>query len=52
MFLPIRGTASDVAGMDSATKFKNTVNERRIVTPAKMMFFYGELLKKKRCYPF
>jgi len=28
------GTASDVVGIDSATKFKNTVNDRRIVTPA------------------
>jgi hypothetical protein len=29
------GTASDVVGIDSATKFKNTVNDRRIVTPVK-----------------
>lgn len=33
--IPIRGTASDVVGIDSATKFKNTVNDSRIVTPAK-----------------
>lgn len=32
---PIRGTASDVVGIDSATKFKNTVNDSRIVTPVK-----------------
>lgn len=31
--IPIRGTASDVVGIDSATKFKNTVNDSRIVTP-------------------
>lgn len=32
--VPISGTASDVVGMDSATRFKNTVNDNRIVTPA------------------
>jgi hypothetical protein len=32
--VPMSGTASDVVGIDSATKFKNTVNDRRIVTPA------------------
>lgn len=32
--IPMSGTASDVVGIDSATKFKNTVNDRRIVTPA------------------
>lgn len=31
--IPIRGTASDVVGIDSATKFKNTVSDSRIVTP-------------------
>lgn len=31
--IPIKGTASDVVGIDSATRFKNTVNDRRIVTP-------------------
>lgn len=31
--IPIRGTASDVVGIDSATRFKNTVNDSRIVTP-------------------
>ena len=35
-FLLIRGTASDVAGMDSDTVFRNTVNERRIVTSEKI----------------
>jgi hypothetical protein len=34
--IPIRGTASDVVGIDSATKFKNTVSDRRIVTPGKV----------------
>jgi hypothetical protein len=32
--LPISGTASDVEGIFSATKLRNTVNERRMVTPA------------------
>lgn len=31
--LPINGTASDVVGIFSATRLRNTVNERRIVTP-------------------
>lgn len=35
--IPIRGTASDVVGIDSATKFKNTVNDSRIVTPVKFV---------------
>lgn len=29
------GTASDVVGIDSATRLRNTVNDRRIVTPDK-----------------
>lgn len=33
-FVPISGTASDVVGIDSATRLRKTVNERRIVTPA------------------
>lgn len=49
--IPIRGTASDVVGIDSATKFKNTVNDSRIVTPAKFApifrtrdsFFWGKI---------
>lgn len=32
-FLPNNGTASDVAGIVSATIFKNTVNDNKIVTP-------------------
>lgn len=32
--LPKSGTASDVAGIVSATIFKNTVNDSNIVTPA------------------
>lgn len=31
--LPNSGTASDVAGIVSATMFKNTVRDKRIVTP-------------------
>lgn len=31
--IPIKGTASDVVGIVSATKFKKTVNDSRIVTP-------------------
>lgn len=31
--LPKSGTASDVAGIVSATIFKNTVNDSKIVTP-------------------
>lgn len=33
--LPNNGTASDVAGIVSATIFKNTVNDSKIVTPVK-----------------
>lgn len=33
MIVPIRGTASDVVGIDSATRLRKTVNDRRIVTP-------------------
>lgn len=32
-YVPSNGTASEVAGMVSATMFKNTVRDRRIVTP-------------------
>lgn len=31
--LPKRGIASETCGSVSATKFKNTVRDRRIVTP-------------------
>lgn len=31
--IPISGTASDVVGIFSATRLRNTVNERRMVTP-------------------
>jgi hypothetical protein len=34
--LPNNGTASDVAGIVSATIFKNTVNDSKIVTPVGM----------------
>jgi len=35
--LPSNGTASDVAGIVSATIFRNTVNDNKIVTPARIM---------------
>jgi hypothetical protein len=47
----MRGTASDVVGIDSATRFKKTVNDRRIVTPVNVNFFFGcfvEYINKKR----
>lgn len=31
--IPIKGTASDVVGIFSATRLRNTVNERSMVTP-------------------
>lgn len=34
--LPKSGTASDVAGIVSATMFRNTVNDNKIVTPEKI----------------
>lgn len=37
--LPNNGTASDVAGIVSATIFKNTVNDSKIVTPVKFFVF-------------
>lgn len=38
--IPIRGTASEVVGIDSATRFKKTVNDRRIVTPGKVILYF------------
>lgn len=35
-YVPKSGTASDVAGIVSATIFKNTVNESKMVTPAEL----------------
>lgn len=32
-YVPSRGTASDVAGIVSATMLRNTVNDSNIVTP-------------------
>lgn len=37
--LPNNGTASEVAGIVSATIFKNTVNDNKIVTPTKRNTF-------------
>lgn len=34
-YVPRSGTASDVAGIVSATIFRNTVSDSRIVTPVK-----------------
>lgn len=31
----MRGTASEVVGIDSATRFRNTVRDKSIVTPVK-----------------
>lgn len=42
---PINGTLSEVVGIDSATIFKNTVKERRIVTPiGKNVYFMSLIL--------
>lgn len=48
MVVPISGTASDVVGMDSATRFKNTVNDNRIVTPALIAARAKEKRQKRR----
>lgn len=39
--LPNNGTASDVAGIVSATIFKNTVNDSKIVTPVTFVVIFG-----------
>lgn len=36
LYLPSSGTASDVAGIVSATMFRKTVSDSKIVTPASM----------------
>lgn len=51
--LPKRGTASEVAGIVSATMFRKTVNDKRIVTPLikKIIFIHaycGRTLKEKK----
>lgn len=33
-YVPINGTASDVVGIDSATRFRKTVSDSKMVTPA------------------
>ena len=33
LMVPMRGTASEVVGMLSATRFRKTVSDNRIVTP-------------------
>lgn len=45
--LPNNGTASDVAGIVSATIFKNTVNDSKIVTPVKCREESNEYLSEK-----
>lgn len=47
MNVPISGTASDVVGMDSATRFKNTVNDNRIVTPANRSTYVHRMEEKR-----
>ncbi|KZC08456.1 hypothetical protein WN55_10655 [Dufourea novaeangliae] len=34
LYVPIKGTASEVVGMLSATRFRKTVSDSRMVTPA------------------
>lgn len=41
--LPNNGTASEVAGIVSATIFKNTVRDSRMVTPVKQTFHYNRV---------
>lgn len=38
-YVPNSGTASDVAGIVSATMFRNTVKDSRIVTPVDIEYF-------------
>ena len=40
----IKGTASEVLGMDSDTVFRNTVNDRSIVTSENITALLGPLL--------
>jgi hypothetical protein len=47
--LPNKGTASDVAGIVSATMFRNTVRERRIVTPGRRNIKLKGLAHKVKC---
>lgn len=47
--LPNKGTASDVAGIVSATMFRNTVRERRIVTPGRRKMKLKGLAHKVKC---
>lgn len=37
-YVPSSGTASDVAGIVSATMFRNTVSDSRMVTPVKYAY--------------
>jgi hypothetical protein len=47
--LPNNGTASDVAGIVSATMFRNTVRERRIVTPGRRNIKLKGLAHEVKC---
>lgn len=47
--LPKSGTASDVAGIVSATIFRNTVRDRRMVTPAKEVRWLRLIIVKVEC---
>lgn len=43
MVVPIRGTASDVDGIFSATRFRKTVNDNKIVTPVDRPMWISEM---------
>lgn len=55
--IPINGTASEVEGIDSATRLRNTVNDNNMVTPEIRMYkkYYKTCLCKNdkialRCF--
>lgn len=45
--IPIKGTASDVVGIFSATRLRNTVNERRMVTPEIKVYKFDCVLDRR-----
>jgi len=49
MSSPKSGTASEVAGIVSATIFRNTVRDRRMVTPAKEVRWLRLIIVKLEC---
>ena len=48
-YLPKRGTASDVAGIVSATMLRKTVNDNKIVTPVNIKYISGNYGKEDVC---